>query len=106
MRRPIKVRWDYMVLLFSIWNAVIIPFDQAFDIKYLTQGSKLSDALRIFDYTVDFIFIIDLILGFFTSTTDRKGFITFNYKDIASIYTSQFRFYADFLSVFGSGWFE
>ena len=66
----------------------------------------MVDYIVIFDYTVDIIFVIDLIMGFFTSVIDTKGFISFDSRVIAKVYTSQFRFYADFLSIFGSGWFE
>ena len=62
----------------------------------------MVDYIVIFDYTVDIIFVIDLIMGFFTSVIDTKGFISFDSRVIAKVYTSQFRFYADFLSIFAN----
>ena len=50
--------------------------------------------------------MIDLIIGFFTSVMDERGYVNFNSTVIARVYTSQFRFYADLLSVLGSSWFE
>jgi hypothetical protein len=85
-----------MVLIFAIYNALTIPFEQAFAPAFIN-----SLLFKIFDSIVDFVFVADIILGFFTSVTNRKGTESFDSMEIYEIYTSQFRFYADVLSVFG-----
>jgi hypothetical protein len=52
----------------SIWNAIVIPFDQAFDSEVLKQG-----IIVLLDIVVDVVFLADIILGFFTSVVSSRG---------------------------------
>jgi hypothetical protein len=64
-----KFRWDIVVLVLSIYNAIIIPFYQAFENEELKEGINV-----LLNIVVDFVFLADIILGFFTSVvTSREG---------------------------------
>ena len=89
-----------MVLIFAIYNALTIPFEQAFEPAFVD-----SLLFKIFDSIVDVVFVADIILGFFTSVTNRNGIESFDSREIKEMYTSTKRFYADVLSVFGMGIF-
>ena len=58
------------------------------------------------DTFIDIVFVIDIILMFFTSVINKHGHETFDSVEIRKIYVSKFRFYADVLSVLGSGIFQ
>ena len=58
------------------------------------------------DSFIDLAFVIDIILMFFTSVLTKHGKETFDSVEIRKNYTSKFRFYADLLSVLGSGIFS
>ena len=96
-----KLKWDYFVLVLAIWNAIVIPFDQAFEPYALREGS-----IVLLNFTIDLVFLVDIILGFFTSVIDSYGRETLDSKVIKEVYTSKPRFYADFLSIFGASVFE
>jgi len=89
-----------VVLVLAIYNALAIPFDQAFAPAFMS-----SLLFRTFDSIVDFVFVADIVLGFFTSVTSRKGTESFDSTEIYENYTSHKTFYADVLSVFGMGIF-
>ena len=52
------------------------------------------------------IFLIDLILGFFTSFINHKGKESFDSDEIAAHHTDQPIFYTDLLSIFGNSLFQ
>ena len=52
---PAKERWDWVVILFVIYNAIEVPFDLAFK-------PESTLALTIFDIVVDVCFLIDVII--------------------------------------------
>ena len=86
-----------MVLVMAIYNSLQIPMFQAFNPPFLQwKPFKALDGL------VDFVFIFDIILSFFTSTMNNKGVESFDSKEIALDYITQFRFYTDVLSSLGS----
>ena len=78
-----KIRWDYIVLILSIWNALVIPFDQAFESEALREG-----VMVMLDILVDIVFLVDIILGFFTSVINSRGRESFDSQVIAQVYTS------------------
>ena len=55
---------------------------------------------------IDFMFVTDLILGFFTSYMDLKGHEIKNYTKIFHHQTSKTVFYTDFLLICGNGLFQ
>lgn len=63
-----RLRWDILVLILAIVNGIYIPLKLSFD------PPEMNTVLyKIFDYIVDFIFIADIIIGFFVSYIDNKG---------------------------------
>lgn len=95
-----KKRWDFMVLFMAIYNSLQIPFQQAFNPEFFSWT-----IFGIFDSIVDFVFIFDIVLSFFTSIINKKGVESFDSKEIAKNYVQQFRFYADILSSLGASFF-
>jgi hypothetical protein len=92
-----KNRWDIMVLILAIYNSLQIPFYQAFNPKFFSRTPFI-----VLDSFVDFVFIFDIILSFFTSIINNQGVESFDSLEIAIEYVSQFRFYTDVLSSFGA----
>ena len=86
-----------MVLLLAIYNSLQIPFYQAFNPEFFSGVFFL-----ILDSYVDFVFIFDIILSFFTSIINNQGIESYDSYEIAKDYVSQFRFYTDVLSSFGA----
>lgn len=95
-----KQRWDFMVLFMAIYNSLQIPLQQAFNPPFFQWT-----VFGVFDAIVDFVFIFDILLSFFTSIINKKGIESFDSKEIAQNYTAQFRFYADILSSLGASFF-
>tara|TARA_B110000285_G_scaffold141847_1_gene158652 strand:+ start:613 stop:972 length:360 start_codon:yes stop_codon:yes gene_type:complete len=63
-----KFRFDVFVLILAIFNGIYIPLKLSFNPPEMnTSGTKA------FDILVDFIFISDIVLGFFVSYVDRMG---------------------------------
>ena len=60
----------------------------------------------IVDTLIDIVFLVDIVLMFLTSTINERGKPLFDSRHIAAQYTKTFRFYLDFLSLFGAGVFE
>ena len=89
-----------MVLFMAIYNSLQIPFSQAFNPEFFSWV-----VFSIFDSIVDFVFIVDIILSFFTTIINKKGVESYDSKEIALNYTEQFRFYADILSCLGASFF-
>ena len=54
-----------------------------------------------FDYVVDVIFIIDVIIMFWTTFSNRKGKEVWNQGEIARNYVTTMRFYTDILAILG-----
>ena len=55
-----KARWDVMMIVFVMYNCVFIPFELCFAYdKHLIHA--------IFDYIIDVMFLIDMILSFRTT---------------------------------------
>ena len=96
-KNPLKEQWDLFVLILAIQNSVMIPFDMAFN-----PGFTDSLAYKIFDNTVDAIFLIDIILMFMTSFMNKQGVESFDSTDIAVKYVKSIRFLTDFFAILGT----
>ena len=60
-----KERWDWLVILFVLYNAVEVPFDLCF-------SPDANTFLTVFDYFVDVTFMIDIFIAFRTTYYDKK----------------------------------
>ena len=92
--------WFLAPMVFSIYNAMIIPFQISF-------GTISTNALLIstIEYTIDVVFLVDLILTFFTSRQDKRGYEMKDHYSIFRDYTRTSRFLFDFLALLGMGFF-
>ena len=63
---PLKLRWDFLILIFSVWNCFSLPVDIAFNpLIFETMGNV------VFNHIIDFCFAFDIILHFRTTITDE-----------------------------------
>ena len=87
-----KFTWDHIQLLLMIYVVTLVPWK----ICFVEDGE--FPLWEYFDYFIDFLFVIDLVLNFFTPIM-RKERIIFSHKAIALSYLKLW-FWIDFLSVF------
>ena len=89
------------VLALAIFNSLAIPFEQAFNPEFIhsTAYARINDC-------VDFIFVLDVILMFFTSVINKNGKESYIQSEISEKYMSQNRFKVDIISILGSGVFQ
>jgi len=63
-----KKKWDLFVLFFAIFNSLTIPFEQAFRPEFTDEVWY-----RILNNIIDLMFVIDVIMMFFTSFLSKVG---------------------------------
>ena len=97
-KTPFKQYWDLIILVLAVYNSIMIPVEQCYKPRFL-QSSGMS-ALNLL---IDFIFLVDIILMFFTSVINFRGRESYDSNLISTLYVSQFRFYTDVLSMLGAG---
>ena len=56
--------WDALIMLFLLWYSFITPYEISF------LKTEPTDFLSILNYTIDFLFLIDLFLNFKTGYFD------------------------------------
>ena len=62
---PLKLRWDFLILIFSIWNCFSLPVDIAFNpLIFDTLGNI------VFNHIIDICFAFDILFHFRTTITD------------------------------------
>ena len=91
---PFRLRWDLLIILFTIYNCISIPYEVAF-------GAGFSDSIvmTIFDHTIDFLFFMDVIFNFRTTYINQKtGSEVVNPRTIAITYAFKGRFAIDMLA--------
>ena len=83
------MKWDILIIVFAIYNCILIPFDVAFE-------PILPDALLGFERIVDVLFGLDIVVAFKTSYIDTStGLEVFESKKIAMSYIFTGRFFID-----------
>jgi hypothetical protein len=88
-----KQVFDMYIMLLVIYVAIVVPYRLAFSLEE-------SKATKTISYVIDFSFLIDIILTFFTAYYDEPNFTEVdNYKDIAISYLKGW-FIFDVLSIF------
>lgn len=70
------------IIILAIYNSVFIPIEIAFEPPQLQD----STFYQVIDFLIDFIFIIDIIIGFRTTYITNKGEEVFDKKKIAKRY--------------------
>mmetsp|Transcript_24891 Transcript_24891/g.69399 ORF Transcript_24891/g.69399 Transcript_24891/m.69399 type:complete len:684 (+) Transcript_24891:286-2337(+) len=72
--------WDFMILIFVIYNAVAVPLDAGF------PTYKKADWLSYGEVAIDVIFFLDIIYNFRTAYVDDQGNMIRDSKKIAGNY--------------------
>nr|CAH8856340.1 unnamed protein product [Trichobilharzia regenti] len=75
-----KIIWDWMILLCTFYIAIMVPYNAAF-----SEGGGEKD-LIICDIIVELLFIIDIILNFWTTYVSKSGQVVYHLKAIAINY--------------------
>ena len=65
-RKSVRRSWDFTVMFFVLYTAVSVPYDTAF-------GPPMSAARAGFEWLVNAIFAVDIVLNFFTGRVDKTG---------------------------------
>jgi potassium voltage-gated channel Eag-related subfamily H protein 8 len=88
---PRRIRWDIFVIILAIWNCFYLPFSISFH-----PHEPLG--ISIFNYFIDSMFYIDIILNFRTTFFTKDGIEVFDWKKIAFKYIFKGLFLIDILS--------
>lgn len=62
----VRIRWDLLMMVLAIYNALTVPFFVAF---YIEENLTLFTV----NTAIDCIFIVDIALNFYTTYIDRNG---------------------------------
>lgn len=85
----IRMKWDILIILFALYNCVLIPFDVAFE-------PNMPRELLNFEKIVDIMFGLDIIVAFKTTYIDSSsGLEVFESRKIALNYIITGRFFID-----------
>ncbi|WZN64521.1 potassium voltage-gated channel protein [Chloropicon roscoffensis] len=87
-----KTRWDLVIIVLVLYNSFFIPYNFSF----VTEANPTMD---MFDYFVDFLFLIDMALSFFTGFYDIRGDEVVDLKEIRKKYMSRW-FWIDMVAIF------
>ena len=68
---PMRERWDYFVMVLSIYNSGWLPYEQAFEKYEHCHFGNLS-GIDYFNYSIDVCFFIDIIINFNTTFLDSE----------------------------------
>ena len=86
-----KGLWDWGIILLTIYIAIMVPFNVAF------QGENRVRALVAVDMVIQMFFITDIVVHFRTTYVDPSGKIIYDQKKIAAHYLKSW-FILDFLA--------
>jgi hypothetical protein len=71
--------WSLIMSIALVYNATWVPYHLSFD-----EDDTVSDL--VMDYTVQFIYFIDILLTFFTGYYDKSQFVVLSNYQIAKEY--------------------
>lgn len=64
---PWRIRWDLIIILLALYNSISVPLSVAFKVE------ETYVLFQIWEYVVDFLFFVDIIVNFLCSYIDREG---------------------------------
>lgn len=67
-RHPLRQAWDLIPMVLSIYNAFMIPFVMSFSLPL-----NLMETITDIELFLDFLFLFDNLLMFFTSFINKHG---------------------------------
>jgi len=94
-----KEVWSMMIIILAIHNSIWIPVEISFHFKDEIFNQSWW---MVMENVIDVLFILDIILSFYTSFRDGRGGEQVRSQVIAQEYMTSLTFYFDILSVFGS----
>lgn len=94
---PYRKMWDLFTVCLSVINVTLIPFTMSFG-KF-ADNHQLINAI---EEIIDLMFLIDILVMFFTTTTNKHGHRIDTLQGIAKNYISKSRFYFDVLALLGT----
>ena len=65
INHPYRVRWDVIIMIFSIWNSITSPIEIAFKPPEFARTDMVTA-----NYAIDILFLVDIVLNFRTSYTN------------------------------------
>jgi hypothetical protein len=71
----LKQLWDIMILFLVVYIAIVIPW-------FLSSFTVESQQIRAVNIAIDFCFMIDILVAFFTTFENPFGEVVFLHKDI------------------------
>ena len=87
------IKWELSIMLFAVWNWILVPFDSAFNPDFTS-----SIEMIVINSLVDVLFITDVIINFrITYVNSKTGEEIFDLKSI-TIHYLKGRFWIDLLS--------
>lgn len=90
-----RMRWDLLVIAFTLYNCVLIPFNVAFS-EFYEEGL----IQQFFNAGIDITFGIDLLLNFRTTFVSTKSNIEVTKPRLVALhYLLYGRFFIDLLAV-------
>lgn len=95
-----KQKFDLLIIAMAIQQSMMTPVELAFNPKELN-----SVYFKIYEYFVDVIFLVDMLLMFFTSFQNKKGQEIKDSQEIAINYILSPRFYCDLFALLSSQFF-
>ena len=91
---PFRLRWDLIIILFTVYNCISIPYEVAFNASFSD-----SVVMVVVDHTIDVMFFMDVIFNFRTTYINQKtGSEVIDGKTIAFTYLFKGRFVIDMLA--------
>jgi hypothetical protein len=91
-----RLQWDLVIILFSVYQAFTVPLDIAFSFDYSN-----SPVFRTMNSIIDLVFIMDIIFRFRTTYIDPiSGEEVMDSWLIGMRYLKSYGFYIDVLSTF------
>lgn len=76
--------WQTLILVCIVYIILFVPYSLVFD-----EGEEF-DVKEIIEYVINFFFVVDLGLMFFSAYYDENGLIVHSYKTIACSYFKGF----------------
>ena len=90
----VKSAWNTLMIMLLVYTATYMVFKTCFIDEETTVGLAV-------DYTIDFLFLIDIFVNFLSAEEDNDGNLIHNQRDIFWMYLQGW-FLFDFVTVFQS----
>ncbi len=84
------MRWDLLIIVLALYNCLSIPYEVCY-------GSSFTESvgLDVFEYSIDVLFFLDIIIMFWTSYVNKAGNEIKSGLKIALKYVFNGRFFID-----------